>query len=109
MTPVDILKAARAKIADPEHWTQKAFARAADSHCCAVNEEAACRWCALGAIMAVEPDWNGVEFATACAALDEQAALEIGLDEFVKFNDLRTHKEVLELFDAAIASLEAKR
>lgn len=49
MRTVDILRAAREKIARPEHWTKGMYARATDGEYAAPRSPRAVCWCALGA------------------------------------------------------------
>jgi hypothetical protein len=108
MTALEVLIAARGKIADPKHWTQEAFARrlpdeeegqevGSDIDPC--KPSAVC-WCATGAIAAVQgaasPDWGDV-FESAFGMSDGSVE---------NFNDAHTHAEVIALFDKAIGYLK---
>lgn len=110
MTTEEVLIAAREKIADEKHWTQEAFARIAPDEdegevegrdVRPTNSNAVC-WCATGAIAAIQgvtaPDWGDV-FTEAFGMTDS---------ELESFNDTHTHTEVLNLFDQAIASEQAR-
>ena len=101
MTVLEVLKAARELIADESRWTQKTYARDADGN--AVDWALTCAhsFCMLGAIRHVtgRPIGHGPVFAAI-----ERAC---GVEYVVDFNDSHTHAEVLALFDAAIARLEA--
>jgi len=104
MTSVEILKQARELISDPSHWTQEAFARNKNGKACACLEEEGVKWCARGAIYKIG---ENIITVTALPLMfldratgDEQTA--------TYFNDTKTHKDVLELFDAAIALAEAE-
>ena len=113
--PVAALKAARALIADPAHWTRSAPARrwkapqkrepgawvpahATDPH--------ASRWCAAGALCAVSGMGSGPPgIAFLQAASERLFGTNIG-----RANDdpqLTTHADILRCYDAAIAMAEA--
>ncbi len=53
---VQVLKEARALIADPARWTTGCFAVDAAGEPIGPRDDGACRWCALGAIAAVMPE-----------------------------------------------------
>lgn len=96
MTPKEILIAARAKIADREHWTTGAFARAKDGLTRRPDNVDAVCWCSIGAIESIG-DWRAVENSNAKILL----RLAVG-GSAVGFNDSHTHDEVLAVFDKAI-------
>lgn len=106
MTPADVLRAAKARIATPERWTQGTFARDRDGGAVDMKterEEAVC-WCSLGAIeYACDPD-EAVSARAMCLLMEA-----IGEDSIEDWNDhpRRTHAEVLAAFDRAIAIAEA--
>lgn len=108
MTTLEVLTAAREKIAAPEHWTQEAFARRMpdedegqevgdDIDPCKPN--AVC-WCATGAIAAVQgasaPEWG--DLLTQAFGMTDS--------ELERFNDSHAHPEVLALFDKAVAAVQ---
>lgn len=97
-TVKDILIAARARIAEPDKWTQGAGARAANGSITRVRSKEACRWCVLGAIE-VETG-PGPDFLAAADAVECQ--LSDGPWLLSRFNDTHTHAEVLALLDRAI-------
>jgi hypothetical protein len=102
MTPLETLKAARQLITDPAKWTQGVSARnKAKKGVCPLAEDAVC-FCSLGAIRNVVGN-DDESFDVAWDALHDNSP--IGL--VAAFNDTHTHAEVLALFDAAIAELEA--
>lgn len=96
-TTREVLEKARELIATPERWTKGALAR--DEHgievptCC---DDAYC-WCMGGAISAVSE--NGSVYRS-WGVVERIVSMHID-----KFNDApeRTHAEVLEAFDRAIA------
>lgn len=51
MTPKEILAKAIARIENPEHWCQSAFARDKYGNSINYNSPAAVSWCATGAIL----------------------------------------------------------
>ena len=103
LTPVEILRAARALIADPARWTQGEDARDACGSPAWAGRHAssAVCWSADGALMHVERDKNS--FWPARDAL----VAAMGASAVV-FNDTHTHAEVLAAFDRAIALAEAR-
>lgn len=110
--PVDVLRAARAIIAEREHWTTGEMARNAEGNSCPWGSRDAVRFCALGAIRRVVRDPGDV--IDACAVLHAAArALYPEKASFVtEVNDQLGHEAVLAMFDRAIAAwgeAEAKR
>lgn len=98
----NILIEARAKIAKPENWTQKAAARDKDGFSISVFHEHATRWCAAGAVRAVVPMGE----SNYVAALHRLEAHLPSPSVIAMYNDSHTHAEVLAKFDEAITSLE---
>src|SRR5271167_3463312 len=97
MTLVEILVAAKEKIADPMNWTREAYARPhSDSN---VDPEygprevepksaKACAWCSAGALVAVDPNISemSVDETEAYILLSSVAGRDI-----VHFNDENNH------------------
>lgn len=118
MTASEILRAARALISDPARWTQGAFARdSSGDQVDRLTSEAVC-WCLAGAVDAASyPERIGVDnyvidFDRSAARLAAARALHTVIhDTVVSFNDdpTRTHAEVLEAIDKAIAITEASQ
>jgi hypothetical protein len=127
---LDILLAARAKLADERHWTQGQSARDPDGNYvnpCAYNAVA---HCASGAVYSVcdvafqhhmDRALSGDAYSTVSFEEFQQAIGVLAsfiwddsphpidpVSKVVLFNDMRTHDEVLALFDAAIAKLRAR-
>lgn len=106
---VQVLKDARALIADPERHAVHASARDAQGEPCAPLDTDARSWCACGAIDAVD---QSLAVLAAQRALGDAGAraLASGVEGWCirEFNDTRTHAEVLAKFDQAIAAEEAK-
>lgn len=106
MDTVQILKEARALIADEKNWTQDSFARnSAGETTEPADDEAVC-YCAIGALAKVarlSPECN-----LPAENLVEEEALMLGWINVPEFNDNHTHAEVLALFDRAIARAESE-
>ena len=109
MKAVEILKKARALIADPKHWIKGTF-KLTKGH------EQSC-YCALGAVReigspALSDNDDYVTYNKAQRLLRDGAARVIKKASsdvvIVKFNDAsnRTHDQVLKAFDIAIAKAE---
>lgn len=106
MNTIEVLKAARELISNPARWTQGAFAKDVIGKQVAFDDPSAVCWCARGA-MYVIGDRSGLA-TDGWRAL--RAAIQGSLDSDLcvsSFNDSHTHAEVLALFDATIARLEA--
>ncbi len=101
MTTLEILKGARELISVPERWGKQFSAQNENGNytdACASN---AVRWCAIGALIKVSPfDDDAVRALRACLPESTQ---EVSI-----FNDLTDHAGILDLFDRAIARLEAQ-
>lgn len=105
MNQIEILKAARALILDPQAWTQNVSARNQHGVPVDVSSPQATCFCALGAIFSLTNDFGHED---AVEALSHEVWKQ-GCGIFVaEFNDTHTHTEVIALFDKAIASLEAQ-
>lgn len=107
----EVLKAARELITDPKRWTQGWFARTIQDGQVGPEHKFAVCFCSLGALYKAEPglwqleedgDGDGQETTSdAIEFLQKFCDGHHGMD-IAMFNDNRTHKEVLELFDKAI-------
>ena len=100
------LVSARALIKKPEQWTQRAWARDAEHRVVGAYVTASC-YCAGGALKLAARRILGDSYAA------EEALLNCLPSPFTYFNvtrynddPLRTHAEVLALFDEAIAKLQ---
>lgn len=100
MDAIDILKVARARIADPLNWGKGPRSRHNEWPGRGLNT-----CCASEAIEEVQ-SW-GPERARAYRALEHAAGLKAGWDKLPIWNDAseRTHAEVLAAYDLAIATL----
>ena len=107
MNTLEILKAARALIEDPERWCQGVEAVNAAGDPVAAVTEGACRWCAVGALGRTAPQ-GGLGLLDAFRG--HLRALGYSGDCFndlVLLNDNVGHDAVLAAFDAAITRVEA--
>jgi hypothetical protein len=120
MTDLDILKAARAGIADPAHWCRRYFATTDAGRPTTPHEEDAAKCCALGSLERVcgwlavslgrhvpDPPPETAQYRR-CRDRLEVAALRRFQTNLTGTNDFRGHAQVLEVYDTAIAELEAK-
>jgi hypothetical protein len=100
---IGILARARELIADDERWCRRSFARGWAGIPVPAKSAVAQRFCALGAVMRAAHEL-GAAGEDACNALEWQTRRPVQ-----DWNDdpARRHAEVLALFDAAIAGLEA--
>jgi len=110
---VDILRAARERISDPERWTTKEFARDAKGYICPVRHADAACWCIEGSLC-VEHDVEGneieLEGRDTYRHLSEAAELLDRGANPASVNDSLGHEATLEMCDRAIqlAEQEAK-
>jgi head-tail adaptor len=99
MASADILRVARARIADPKNWTTGTYARdAAGKPVKAWDREATC-WCAIGAV-------HSISSSIGAEILLIRAAHDVARKRIVEVNDAGIHADVLTVFDAAIAAAE---
>jgi len=109
MKPSEVLRAARELISVPERWTQGAFARAANGNPIGCLTDNATCFCSSGAILRGAPNCYDHIRAAAFDTLEWAMGVRQDSDENIAtFNDAegRTHAEVLERFDRAIARAE---
>lgn len=106
MTPKEILIAARAKIEEPERWTQGKFALSPLANQVKPTSRRAVCWCSLGAIAAVTHDDPNDVNDDVYWILQRAMRLPDGVMAVAVWNDApgRTHAEVLAAFDRAIAA-----
>lgn len=115
---VEVLKAVREKIADPQNWIQGEYAEDKDTNPVTPYDPSACRFCLAGAFkslsgsykavsktsdLMIQQNYNMVQetYDTLCMAI--RRAVGAGV---IDFNDSHTHAEVLALLDAQIAKGE---
>lgn len=104
MNTVDILRAARAKIENPENWCQGVYFASASGE--RVAPWAAERWCATGAVWAVVG--TGAEKYHERGPALHALCDAIGGEWQTDYNDTHTHAEVIAMFDRAIEAEERK-
>lgn len=98
---IEIIKAARAKIA--QGWMRGWFAQRADGSRCESRDDLACRWCAVGAVYAVEN--NSVDAFSVIMELRRD--LPVGHASVGDWNDKQGSAfDILQVFDKTIARLE---
>lgn len=102
-----VLLEARALIADPDHWTQHAFARREDGEACKPTDPRACRRCLLGAV-AFASNVHGIISPKLLEFFDqlrEYCYPSDGSPSFkntTQLNDYLSHDKVLEFLDFAL-------
>ncbi len=102
MNTIELLTSARNLIADPEHWTQRAFARDGFGNSIGPTADSACSWCSLGALT---KSFGNIWWPESHCEPLEQAIGQLHPDNLMSladFNDSHTHQEVLAVFDKAI-------
>ena len=110
MTTLQILKAARELISEPERWTKDAEARSPIGRSVRHESPNACRWCVLAAIWRAggPPPPSGYGTGAIGALLDAG-----GFGDSISLLDYNddpntTHADILALYDRAIALEEAR-
>ena len=103
-TTREVLEKARELIATPERWTQRVVAARTPCSIFEIqpSDPTATCWCSIGAILAVQGiNRYDQDRSGACEAMRRECNWEYLAD----WNDAedRTHAEVLEAFDRAIA------
>ncbi len=104
------LRNARRRIANEGNWTQGAYARNVYDLICLPTDKDALKFCAVGALCAatnkVLSGKNYDEFMEYLTLLAKHTGEHHAVSTF---NDKCSHKDVLELFDKAIADLEKEQ
>lgn len=114
-----VLRKARELIADPARWTQGSYfrrgresreARPGHAFLADIAREPDCQYCAVGALMAggrLAAPGNFI-VSTAARAVVDRVLSRRTTTALPTWNDdpARTHEEVLQLFDEAIAEAE---
>lgn len=99
----NVLKAARARIAERTSWTTKAFARTKNGRPVGPISSGATCWCAVGALrMAAGGDDNVVGLALDCMWPYTITPLIDSEDAIILTNDTKGHTAILEVFSKAI-------
>lgn len=111
MNALEVLKAARHLLSDPNRWTKRAYARAADGLDIDATSDMAVSFCAIGAMRHVTGSDSIVdneEYGEAMVALNGAVVWPGKLCRTARFNDHpdTTHEDVLALYDRAIERLE---
>lgn len=118
MSVAQVLKDAKALIADESHWTQGTSARDKDGWPLSDNASpAAVCWCSIGALARVADTGPAAPFhlyPTARYYLNAAAAKAAAPGShsgksIVNFNDTHTHAEVMEVWNKAIQLAEVKK
>ena len=107
MSSADILRAARARIADPKNWTQGEMARDGSGKACPARSPNAVCWCAMGAVKV-----SGADFYSEAADLLWQVSHDLFGRGVPYVNDDPDedlgHSAVLKIYDRAIELAESK-
>ena len=106
MNTVDILKRAKARIENPEHWCVHEEAR--NKHGLMVRADApgACQWCATGAIFAEVPASAEPKYVECLDAAALHIVGKSGMPYAAWVNDHTDHDTVMRMYDLAIAKAE---
>lgn len=108
MTTLEILRAARALIAQPGRWCQGHMALTASGYSVMPEHEDACKFCTFGAIRRVVVGPT-VMARRAVDELSVEARRMLGAASYaVHLNDTTDLPTVLAMFDATIARLEGQ-
>jgi hypothetical protein len=107
MTTAEALVAARQRIAEPEHWATRFYARDERGKNTNPQGTEAVSWCAMGALRAGE--WTAPHCFNAEDFLQRAAQEITGYSTMTvpTFNDTYTHADVLAMYDLAIKHAEA--
>lgn len=95
---MNLLKRARARIANPENWCQGVSAMDKNGDRVWTRSPDAVKWCALGALAASTD--TDAEFRLASTALNA-AAMLLCQPNMVALNELTDHETVLKMYDLA--------
>lgn len=101
------LIAARAKIADPKDWIRGSHAEDESGCSIAANSEKACKYCGVGALLAVSPPGHENLFEDSYLALVASAEALYSHTNVAKVNDVLGHEAILKIYDHAINSASA--
>lgn len=103
MNTLEVLKAGRNLISDPQKWVQGTYAKNIDGWPIYGNNAAAVCFCSIGAVQHVTGMCHNIETETVCEVLSNAAGMHIAY-----YNDAHSHEEVLAVWDRAIAAEEGK-
>ncbi len=99
LTVKEVLITTKQRISNEKHWCQGALAQNADGKYIAPQDPRATNFCALGSLIALDIEETTYYQAWDCLITE----LPGNVRSLSSFNDNSTHKQVLELFDKAIA------
>jgi hypothetical protein len=106
MTALEALKRIRKLVADPKGWRQGTYAKDAKGNTVDPNSPSATCWCLVGAARRVLAN-------TPPSARPSLGPVLLGMgstmQDVVRFNDKRSHTEVVALLDDAITRLGRKK
>lgn len=105
---LEILRRAKGRIADPQHWTRCVNARNDSNEEVSARNTGACRWCARGAVLAETSDVDLQDAAILILAAAVTLMPNLTWSDTAHYNDQHSHAEVLAWFDWVIEQLEAK-
>ncbi len=111
MSPLELLRVARERLASPEGWTREVYARNASGERVPFSSPDACSFCVRGAVLVVSKGVGVLTYSNTIAALLKALPSPWRETELMSdFNDAptTTRADVLALFDRAIAALESK-
>jgi hypothetical protein len=101
MSAVNELRAVRAIVADPAHWTQGAYAKDSIGLQVTPQSNQAVCFCLAGALHKAKANYMAGRFVENLT----------GIGDIIDWNDApgRTHDQVLDLLDRAILAADTKR
>jgi hypothetical protein len=101
---VEIIEAARALIANENHWCRRQMAFDLDGGAVCATDNSAFKWCGYGALIAAAHHMNND-----CSRVHELAVNAAscfgGSSALIAVNDTNGHAAVLALFDEAMARM----
>lgn len=103
---VEILQAARARIADRRHWVVGMLACGARGGWVNPRSPRAVAWCANGALRWASRSKYAVSLSEAYDIL-KAAAVSLDYESIEELNDAASHVRVMRMFDRAIAMATA--
>lgn len=109
MKPSEILRAAKAKIENPKHWTQGAYYRDENGHEAYSMHHGVC-FCSYGALRVAnnrDTDYKlvGAEYLWKAIEMVSNGSEVYSIDQY---NDSHSHSEVMAMWDRAIELAEAE-
>lgn len=96
---LDVLCEAWGRIADPAHWTRRAYARDRWSRVVGWDDPRACRWCAVGAVGSVLGDRPTPGYPALQAATTQL----FGTRSVNEINDEIGHAAIERIYALAVA------